>query len=258
MARPYRLGRIQTIAIGLSTLLAAANSAAAQPRGALSPTRVVISVSGGLQGGAPSLSEHFTFDRDQEVQTVDVEYPSKSAALVDVGASVRVWKSLGLGVAVSRATGNGTAEVESSVPHPFQFNQPRAISGTEEGIVHAETGVHLQLQYLVPTSGRVHLTLSAGPTWLNLEQEAVTDVTVSQSYPYDTAAFGGAVTKILKTSATGFHAGFDVTWMFSRSAGVGGLVRYTRADMDLTVAEGRTLAVKAGGIQGGLGLRIAF
>ena len=247
------------IAIGLSALLALAGTAAAQPRSTLAkPTRVVISVSGGLQGGAQSLSEHFSFDRDQEVQTVDVDYPVKAGALVDVGASVQVWKSLGLGVAVSRVSGDGTAEIEASVPHPFQFNQPRAISGTEEGIVHAETGVHLQVQYLVPTPGRVHLTLSAGPSWLNLEQEAVTDVTVSQSYPYDTAAFGGAVTKILKASARGFHAGFDVAWMFSRAAGIGGLVRYTRADIDLTIAEGRTLAVKAGGIQGGLGLRIAF
>ena len=104
----------------------------------------------------------------------------------------------------------------------------------------------------------MHLTLSAGPSWVSVEQEAVTGVTVSESYPYDAAAFGGGVTKILKTSAQGFHAGFDVAWMFSRSAGIGGLVRYTRADMDLTVAEGRTLAVKAGGVQGGLGLRIAF
>ena len=203
-------------------------------------------------------SEHFSFARDQEVQTVDVDYPMKAGGLVDVGASVRVWKGLGLGLAVSRVTADGTADVEASVPHPFQFNQPRAISGTEDGIVHAETGVHLQVQYLVPTSGRVHLTLSAGPSWLNLEQEAVTDVTVTQSYPFDTAAFGGAVTKILKTSGQGFHAGFDVAWMFSRSAGVGGLVRYTRADMDVTIAEGRTLAVKAGGVQGGVGLRIAF
>jgi hypothetical protein len=247
------------IAMTLSVLLIVAETAAAQPRGALAkPTRVVISVSGGLQGGADSLSEHFSFDRDQEVQTVDVDYPMQAGALVDVGVSVKAWKSLGLGVAVSRASGDGSAGIEASVPHPFQFNQPRAISGTEEGIVHAETGVHLQVQYLVPTSGRVQLTLSAGPSWLNLEQEAVTDVTVSQSYPFDTAAFGGAVTKILKTSAQGFHAGFDVAWMFSRAAGIGGLVRYTRADMDLTVAEGRTIAVKAGGIQGGLGLRIAF
>jgi hypothetical protein len=114
------------------------------------------------------------------------------------------------------------------------------------------------VQYLVPTSTRLHVVLSAGPSWLNVEHETVTDVTVSQSYPYDTAAFGGAVTTILKASAPGFHAGFDVAWMFARSAGVGGLVRYTRADVDLDIPGGRTLAIKAGGVQAGVGLRLVF
>ena len=219
---------------------------------------MTIGVSGGVQGGATSLSEHFSFPRDQETETVDVRYPAKIGALVDAGASVRVWKALGLGVAVSRVTSSGSADVDASVPHPFQFNQPRTIEGTENGIVHAETGVHLQIQYLVPSSSSIQAVLSAGPSWLNVEQETVTDVTVSQSYPYDTAAFGGAVTKIIKKSGQGFHAGLDVAWMFSRSAGIGGLVRYTRADIDLAVADGRTLAVKAGGVQGGVGLRVRF
>jgi hypothetical protein len=250
---------MQTIACGAVAMAAIATTAAAQPqRLPARATRVTIAVSGGVQGGATSLSEHFAFDRDQETETVDVRYPAKPGALVDVGAGVRLWKSLGAGVAVSRATGEGPAEVDASIPHPFLFNQPRAISGTEEGVVHAETAVHLQVQYLVPASTRVHVVLSAGPTWVNVEQEVVTDVTVTQSYPYDTAAFGGAVTKILKASAPGFHAGVDVTWMFSRSAGVGGLVRYTRADVDLDVAQGRTLALKAGGVQGGVGIRVSF
>jgi hypothetical protein len=251
--------RLHIVALGTAATLVATATASAQPRGALSkPTRFIISVCGGAQEGASGLSEHFSFAKDQETETVDVKYPKKPQALFDAGAGVRLWKSLGLGVAVSRATGNGSAQVDASVPHPFQFNQPRAISGTESGIVHAETGVHLGVLLLVPTSGSIHVVVSGGPSWLNVEQEAVTDVTVTQSYPYDTAAFGGAVTKILKASAVGFHGGLDVTWMFSRTAGLGGLVRYTRADLDLNVAEGRTLAVKAGGIQGGIGIRIGF
>jgi hypothetical protein len=251
--------RTNRIAAGAAAVLVVATTASAQPGGALSkPTRFTIGVSGGVQGGASGLSEHFSFDKDQETETVDVKYPKKAQPLIDVGAGVRIWKALGLGVAVSHATGDGSAQVDASVPHPFQFNQPRAISGTESGIVHSETGVHLGVQFLVPSSSRVHVVLSAGPSWLNVEQEAVTDVTVSQSYPYDTAAFGGAVTKILKKSAVGFHGGLDLTWMFSRTVGLGGLVRYTRADIDLAIAEGRTLAVKAGGIQGGIGIRIGF
>jgi hypothetical protein len=254
-----RLLRVHVLVAATAITVAWATAASAQPRrGPAGPPRVTIGVSGGVQAGATTLSEHFSVPRDQETESVDVTYPARVGTLVDVGASVRVWKRLGLGVAVSRATSTGSAEVDASVPHPFQFNQPRMIHGTESGVVHAETGVHLQVQYLVPASSSVHVVLSAGPSWLNVEQETVIDLTVSQSYPYDTAAFGGAVTKILKKSGQGFHAGFDITWMFSRSAGLGGLVRYTRADADLDVAEGRTLAVKAGGVQGGAGLRIRF
>jgi len=46
--------------------------------------------------------------------------------------------------------------------------------------------------------------------------------------------------------------------MFSRNAGVGGLVRYTHANVDLNVAEGRTIGIKAGGVQGGIGIRFKF
>lgn len=258
MIRPAALN-VHVIVATTAIILGGATVSSAQPRRALSgPARVTLGVSGGVQGGATSLSEHFSFPRDQETESVDVKYPARVGTLVDAGASVRVWKNLGLGVAVSRATSTGSAEVDASVPHPFQFNQPRTITGTESGIVHAETGVHLQVQYLVPASSTVHVVLSAGPSWLNVEQEAVTDVVVSQSYPYDTAAFGGAVTKIFKKSGQGFHAGLDIAWMFSRSAGIGGLVRYTRADVDVNIAEGRTLALKAGGVQGGVGLRIRF
>jgi len=56
----------------------------------------------------------------------------------------------------------------------------------------------------------------------------------------------------------GYNASVDVTWMFARSVGVGGLVRYTRADVDLEPAAGRTLSMKAGGVQAGGGIRFVF
>ena len=72
------------------------------------------------------------------------------------------------------------------------------------------------------------------------------------------AAFGGAVTKSTKGSAAGFNAGIDVTWLFAESVGIGGIVRYTRADVDLKAVEGRSLTMKAGGLQGAVGIRVRF
>ena len=246
-------------AILVGTTLMIAAPTMAQTRGAgRRPDSVFIGVSGGVQQSASDISDHFSFAKNQETQTVDVKYPMKPSGLVDIGASFRIWKGLAFGAAFSRASGNGTAEVTSSVPHPFFFNQPRIITGTESGIQHAENGVHLQVQYIVPASGSVRVIVGAGPSWISLEQEAVTDVTVTESYPFDTASFGGAVTKTVKASAMGYNAGVDVTWMFARSVGVGGLVRYTRADVDVEPAAGRTLAMKAGGVQGAAGIRFVF
>ncbi len=231
----------------------------AQTRGAARrPNSVFISVSGGVQQPSDDVSDHFSFSKNLETETIDVTYPRKVGTLFDAGASFRVWKGLAFGAAFSRTTVNGDAEVTASVPHPFFFNQPRTVSGTENGVQHAENGVHLQVQYVVPVSDAVHVILGAGPSWISVEHEVVTDVTVTETYPFDTAAFGGAVTKTTKASGSGFNAGADVTWMFARSVGVGGMVRYTRADVDLEPATGRTLSMKAGGVQAGGGIRFVF
>jgi hypothetical protein len=245
------------ITVAAASLLAAPVSAQTR-RSASKATRATVSVSGGVQQAANDVSDHFSFPKNVETETVDVKYPMKPWTLVDVGAGFRLWKNLGVGIAVSRTSGNGRAEVTASVPHPFFFNQPRTVTGTENGIVHGETGVHLELQYLVPATGRLHFVLEGGPSWLNVEHEIVTDITVTESYPYDTAAFGGAVTKTTTASAAGFNAGIDVSWMFARSVGIGGLVRYTRADVDLEPIQGRSLAMKTGGVQGGVGIRVVF
>jgi len=245
--------------LAATTSLVVAAPAMAQTRGtARRPSSVFVSVSGGVQQAASDVSDHFSFSKNLETETIDVKYPMKPWGLFDAGASFRVWKGLAFGAAFSRTSGSGDAEVSASVPHPFFFNQPRTITGTENGIQHAENGVHLQVQYVIPASDSVHVILGAGPSWITVEHEIVTDVTVTESYPFDTAEFGGAVTKTTKASASGFNAGVDVTWMFARSIGVGGMVRYTRADVDLEPASGRTLAMRVGGVQGAGGIRFVF
>ncbi len=252
------IGRAGTLMLAAAIVCMPAVSASAQPRKAARPARLTVSAGGGAQTAGSGVSDRFSFTKNLETETIDVTYPAKAWALVDVGAGYRVWKNVAVGVAVSRVSGTGVADITASVPHPFLFNQPRTVAGTENGVVHAQTDVHPELRYLIDASRRMRVTLSAGPTWSSLEQEVVLDVTVSESYPYDTASFGGAVTKLAKASVAGYHAGFDLAWMFSRSAGIGGIVRYTSADVDLDTSNGRTLRVKAGGVQGAVGIRLQF
>lgn len=231
-------------------LVALALPASAQHRG-------YIGLNALTQPSNTALSDRFEFDENAETATADVRYPSKLGIGADAGAGIRLWKQLGVGIAVSFVSNSGSADIDASIPHPFVFGQPRAISGTQDSVARTETGAHLQLLYFVPTGGRLRAVLSAGPSYVSLQQEVVTDVAYSDAYPYDTATFSRATTKDSKASAAGFNVGADILWMFSRHVGLGGLVRFSRAQVDLDV-NGRTLSVDAGGVQAGGGLRIGF
>jgi hypothetical protein len=226
------------------------------PRKAGEP-RFVFSVSGGVQSPAASGSDQVQFERNADTETINVTYPDKVGVLVDVGFGALVWKRLGIGVAVSHATASGTADVNASIPHPFFF-QMRTVTGQQSGMSRDETGVHLQAQYVIPASRSVRVVLGAGPSWIALTEDVVSDVTIIETYPYDTAQFSSAVTNSANASAIGFNAGADVTWHLNRAIGFGGLVRYTRANLDLDVREGHVRSMKAGGIQGAAGVRFAF
>lgn len=244
-----------TCVFGALLLVASSSPASAQ---ATRPGRGYISLNALSQPANPALSDHFDFEENVETATVDVRYPSKLGIGGDGGAGFRLWKQLGVGLAVSYVSSTGAADVEARIPHPFIFGQPRAISGSEGSISRAETGAHVQVLYFVPAGRNLRFILSAGPSRVSLEQEAITEVHYSDTYPYDTAAFTRATTRTVKGSAVGFNVGADVQWMFSRTIGVGALVRFTRAQVELDIATGRRLPVDTGGVQAGGGLRIRF
>jgi hypothetical protein len=246
--------RVRRTVLSAAAALAIPALAAAQA----APPRTVVSLNGGVQAAAGSLSDHFELERNIETATVDVKYGIKPGVLFDGGIGLRLWKHVGAGVAVSRVTGDNTAEIDASIPHPLGFLPPRAINGKQNRIAHAETGVHLQLQYSVAPTRRTSLVFLAGPSWLNLEHALVTDVEYDDSYPYDTATFRNAVMHAAKGSAVGFNAGADLHWMFGQGVGLGGLVRFTRATVDLPTGDNRRVAAHAGGVQVGIGIRIGF
>ena len=232
-------------------------SSFAHPAAAQSDGRFVVGINGGVQTGATRLTDHFEFESNVETATVDVTYPSKAAVLIDGNVVVRLWKHLGAGVAVSQATRDGAAEVDASIPHPLLFQQPRTVTGSQSGISDAQTGVHFQLSYAVAVTPRVIVTLSGGPSYVHVSQDLVTDVNYSESYPYDTATFTSAPSERTTAGAVGFNVGGDVRWMFARSFGIGGMVRFTRATVDLASGD-RTISVEAGGVQAGGGIRLVF
>lgn len=242
------------VAFALAVICSTAPPASAQSW----TERVHISVNGAYQATSNDFSDRFEFERNLETGSTEVDYPVKGGFVFDAGGGYRLWKNLAAGVAVSYFTRDDDAATTSVVPHPFFFNQPRTVTGDARGVTRTETAVHAQAMYLISPGGRLRFVLSGGPSFFNVEQDLVSDVTVTETYPYDTAEFGSATKTKAKGSAVAFNVGADVMWMVGKNVGVGGIVRFSRATVDLDAPNNRTVSVDAGGLYTGGGLRLVF
>ena len=221
------------------------------------PERIWISAGGGVQPSVDGFDDEFERPLYAETERVTIAYPGKGGTVVAVNGGVRLWKRFTAGAGVSRYSARGDATVHASLPHPFFDNQFREIEG-KASTLRGETAVHLLLGAMLPITNRLRLIVTAGPSLVTLEHTLVTDVEFSETYPYDTAEFASATTRRESRRGTGFNAGADVMWMFSRQVGAGALVQLTRARARLAAGEGRTIAVDAGGLQAAAGIRIVF
>jgi hypothetical protein len=95
-----------------------------------------------------------------------------------------------------------------------------------------------------------------GPSLFQVDQDVITDVTFDESYPYDEASFRAAGTTSASVSTIGFNVGADVAFFVTRQVGIGATVQFAGATVDVPGLLGSTQAVKVGGGQAGLGLRL--
>lgn len=246
--------------------LAAAVPAAAQTRPAQQPRpfaapapepRVFADFNAGFQAAGSAPADRIEFEQYLETATADIDYAARSATWFGGGIGVRVWKRLGLGVAYSTFSRDGSAAIDARIPHPFEFGRFREISGEADTLDIGENAIHGQILFVLP-GGRLRTILSAGPSRIQAEREIVTAVRFNEEFPFDTATFRTADTRVMTESKIGFNVGADVAYMFTRVIGVGAVARFSRADIEFTRPDGGRVSVEAGGFQAGAGLRIAF
>ena len=170
---------MRTVLFSFAIALSVAAPATAQTW----PERVHISVNGAFQPTANDFTDRFEFERDLETGSTEVDYPVQGGFVFDAGAGYRFWKNLAAGVSVSYFTRDDAASTTSSFPHPFFFNQPREVTGEATGVKRSETAVHVQLMYLVNRGGRLRFVLSGGPSYFTVEQDLVTEVTITETFP---------------------------------------------------------------------------
>ena len=118
-----------------------------------------------------------------------------------------------------------------------------------------ETAIHVHARWGIPVSQSVEVALFGGPTFFSVSQAFVTGIDFDQAYPYDTATLTGAMTRTEDGSTIGFNVGADVSVYFSRWLGVGGLIRFSRSEVDFG---DRPTTIAVGGLHTAAGLRLRF
>jgi hypothetical protein len=220
--------------------------------------RVTIAVGAAAQPTTASFTDVTTFPYFAETARTEGRYRVGEGVAVDVGGTVRIWRGLGVGVAVTRATRDADSETTGSFPHPFVFNANRTGTWSSSALDRSEIGVHVSAAWQLFRASRFSLSLFGGPSLFNFKQGVIDEVEVIQSYPYDTID-ARLVTGTVDGSTAGFHAGIDLGWFFARHIGIGALLRFTRGTKrDVRIGDGDPFDLEIGGLQGGGGVRLRF
>ena len=241
-----------------AALLVLAVVASAVPAVAQQPqARVHISADGLYQPLFDPFSKVSSFQLFFERGQFTAEYPPNKAPAFAGTAAVRLWRSIGAGVTVTRMQSTTDAAVQGEIPHPFFFDRNRRVAGTVDGIAREELGIHAQFRLIVPVTPRFDLAVFAGPSMWQIRQDRIVTITYSSQYPFDEAAFGGATVQEASGTAWGYNAGIDFGLYFSKHVGAGALLLLATANPD-TVSTASAADTRIGGMRVGGGLRLRF
>jgi len=235
-------------------LAPAPRAAAVRPRN----SRGLFAVNGLFQPTTASFTDTRDLTYFREAATRTGNYDVEGGPGFDLGAFARVWRSFGLGASLSQVTRSGEAAYSGRYPHPFFFGQNRSADLSVTELDRTETGAHVSIAYLVPMTGRVRLVFFGGPSFYSVSQDVIEEITVTETYPYDTITLAAGTRAEISESMVGFHGGADVAWYFTGRVGLGALVRFTTATKSVAIGSGQSFDLEAGGFQAGLGLRVRF
>jgi Outer membrane protein beta-barrel domain len=194
----------------------------------------------------------------QEQGDFRTEHRGKPGPLFDITAGAGIKGNLGVGYATSYRRQTDHSRISGAVPHPFYFNQARAVSGVGS-LKREDLAFHLAAIWMMPVSERLQVSLFGGPTYFRVTQDMVGTVELNEVFPFDQPEYKGITASSQRGSRVGYNAGADVSMFFTRRLGVGGLVRYSQGNVEMSVPGGTTKqSIKAGGLQTGAGLRVRF
>lgn len=224
--------------------------------------RWFLTLGGGLLSTNEAPSGTFTFDHGlsgSEQGEFEADYAGGDASLSTRHPSACVCAApLRSGLTWSQSSLSDEAAIVGRLPHPLLFGNPRTVEGTSRGLSRDETALHLSLKWIVRDGEKVQVGLFAGPSQIDVDYDLASAVRFDQTYPFDTASYAGVEHRKASGSAIGYHLGVDVAYYFSKSTGLGGVVRFSDASIDLDAPDGSTVGIGGGGLQTALDLRFRF
>jgi Outer membrane protein beta-barrel domain len=245
---------ITPVPIAAAALLALASAPTASAQGT-PRERVAVTVGASYQVSATTFSDTATFEAFAETGSIKTDYSVGQHPGFDAGVVVRLWRGLGVGVAGSSQSGTSAAQITGSIPHPITANQPRTLTGTAD-VTDSQSAIHLQAVYWFQPSRRLDVMISGGPSRLRVEQDFVSDVNYTQTFPYDSVTFQSATLTRESKTAHGANAGVTVGVRVLRHISVAGLVRYSSARVSFPDTGLSTFTI--GGLQTGGGVQLTF
>lgn len=225
--------------------------------GASGAARLFIGIDGRYQVTSTEFADTLRREIYAEEARFDTAYGIDPGPAFDVSGTLRVWRWLGAGVALGRFARRTPVEISAAIPHPFFFNRSRTFTGRTTDPRREELALHVQARGLFDVARRFQVAVFGGPSYVHVRQGVITAVSHAESYPYDEASFASATTTRSSDGSIGFHLGGDMAFFFARHLGVGAMVQYSRATVELPET-GEKRQVDAGGLQAGAGVRLRF
>ncbi len=222
--------------------------------------RVGVHVNGASQDGNRRMADNLGFrayDEDAQLQSTHV---IGRAGMIDAGGSLRLWRDLSVGASYTQLATSDATTLTGTVPHPILHGAFRDLPLRELSFRHRQRVTHAFVAWRFPIVERIEASVFAGPSLYNVFQGVVTNVTVREAGgpPFEAVRVDLVQTGEHRRNAVGGHVGVDVTYMPTRRVGVGFMVRYAAATVDLPAARTGRVFLRVGGAEVGGGFRIRF
>lgn len=190
----------------------------------------------------------------QESQTYSTAGLSTSGSPVGLGATipelsnaigfgveggVTFGRGIGVGARIEQAQWDYTAGLGLVASHPVFFDLI-AIDADEtaDELRRTDRAIDIMGSWAIPVSKVVTIRVFGGPTFYQVEQEMVSNITFSRTFNII-----GTINQVNITdfdqrtadgSGIGFNVGGDVAFFFSRHVGVGAGIRYNQGEAEIT------------------------